>query len=128
MQILPEKMKASHPFQFNVMHVLPTNKIPFHKVPLDMIISNKLTFHRKFDKQKKMNMATQTHQPVHSRDQEAEEEGIILLDEFKFPHCAMQINDTEFTAEGLKFVYSKMYSFLKLQKRKHCGVTLILNP
>ena len=43
-QILPVGYKSSQPFQFNMMHILPSSKIPFAKVPLDMMISTKLTF------------------------------------------------------------------------------------
>ena len=35
------------------MHILPSNKIPFHKVPLDVMITNKLNFVKKHQKVKK---------------------------------------------------------------------------
>jgi len=28
------------------------------------------------------------HTPIHDRDAEAAEAGLVLIDEFKFPHCA----------------------------------------
>lgn len=40
-QILPEKCKSSTPLQFNMMHVLPQSQIPFNKLPLDFLISQK---------------------------------------------------------------------------------------
>lgn len=49
-QILPVGYKSSQPFQFNMMHILPSSKIPFAKVPLDMMISTKLTFLKKKQK------------------------------------------------------------------------------
>jgi len=32
------------------MHILPSSKIPFAKVPMDVLISNKLTFLKKNEK------------------------------------------------------------------------------
>lgn len=52
-QLLPEKQKSSMPLQFNTMHVMPSFKIPFNKVPLDFMISNKLNFIKKNEKAKK---------------------------------------------------------------------------
>lgn len=46
-QILPEGFKSCQPFQFNMMHILPSSKIPFAKVPLDVMISTKLTYVKK---------------------------------------------------------------------------------
>lgn len=46
-QVLPVGQKASTPFQFNCMHILPSAKIPFKKVPLDLMITNKLNFVKK---------------------------------------------------------------------------------
>jgi hypothetical protein len=50
-QILPANQKSSFPFQFNAMHILPSSKIPFPKVPLDTMIKNKIDFSKKFEKQ-----------------------------------------------------------------------------
>jgi hypothetical protein len=38
-QTLPVGYKSSFPLQFNAIHILPSAKIPFEKVPLDMLIS-----------------------------------------------------------------------------------------
>ena len=46
-QILPVGQKSSSPFQFNCMHLIPSNQIPFDKVPLDSMIKNKTTFSKK---------------------------------------------------------------------------------
>jgi|TARA_B110000305_G_C19394664_1_gene616790 hypothetical protein len=49
-----------------MMHILPSSKIPFEKVPLDMMISNKSTFIKK--QEKRMAAASQMggkqHRPV----------------------------------------------------------------
>jgi hypothetical protein len=35
------------------MHILPSSKIPFPKVPLDTMIKNKIDFTKKYEKQLK---------------------------------------------------------------------------
>ena len=47
------------PFQFNVMHILPSSKIPFEKVPLDVLIATKLTYKKKAEKKVKDNVFIQ---------------------------------------------------------------------
>jgi len=112
------------------MHILPSFKIPFNKVPLDFMISNKLNFIKKHDKSKKASNASnfKVHEPIHSRDYEAEEFGIVLIDEFRYPHCVFPLGNTEMNAEGLKYGYNKMANWLGLSKRNHIGVTMICTP
>jgi len=51
-----------------MMHVLPSSKIPWNKVPLDMMISNKMTFLKKNEKRMKKAsagaMSNKLHRPV----------------------------------------------------------------
>jgi hypothetical protein len=72
------------------MHVLPQSKIPFAKIPLDIMIATKLTYVKKNQKSKRNNSvkahAVKEDQPIHVRDDEAFEQNMILIDEFKFPH------------------------------------------
>lgn len=49
-QTLPVGKKSSTPLQFNMMHVLPSSKIPFAKIPIDVMIKNKVNFKKKRDK------------------------------------------------------------------------------
>lgn len=49
-QILPTGQKSAFPFQFNCIHILPSSKIPFPKIPLDIMIKNKITFLKKQQK------------------------------------------------------------------------------
>jgi len=69
-----------------MMHVLPSSKIPWNKVPLDMMISNKMTFLKKNEKRMKNKSAggfqNKLHRPVQEREQEAAEAGLFLVDEF----------------------------------------------
>lgn len=87
--MLPVGYKSSFPLQFNVLHILPSSKIPFAKVPLDVMISNKLTFLKKSQKkqQEQVSMNSLQHKPVHSNEAEAQDQGLLLIDEFEFPHA-----------------------------------------
>ena len=124
-QILPVGCKSSQPFQFNMMHILPSSKIPFAKVPLDTMISTKLTFKKKkekLDKDGKLSI----HQAVHPNEKEATDMGLLLIDEFKFDHAIFQIGNGEFTTEGLQYGYKKLYNFLGLHKKTDAGLTVIV--
>lgn len=68
------------------------------------------------------------HKSVHSRDQEASEKGMVLIDEFTFPHCVFMLANNEMNADGCMYGYNKMAQFLQIDKKKHLGVTLILTP
>ncbi len=129
-QVLPVGQKASTPLQFNVMHILPSSKIPFPKVPLDVMISNKLTFLKKNEKRLKdqSRLGQHDHVPVHLNELDAAEEGLILIDEFEFPHAIYQVGPTEMNAEGLVYGYKKLFNFLKLKEKQHLGITLIVSP
>lgn len=73
-----------------MMHILPSSKVPFARIPLDTMIASKLTFLKKNEKNQNKDGARSyagtQHQPVHDRDEEAMELNMVLLDEFKFPH------------------------------------------
>jgi len=58
-----------------MMHIIPSSKIPFPKVPLDVMIKNKITFLKKQEKRSKNpgSMSQQLHVPVHSTETEAAE-------------------------------------------------------
>lgn len=129
-QILPYGQKASQPYQFNMMHILPSSKIPFEKVPLDMMISNKSTFIKK--QEKRMAAASQMggkqHRPVQPRETQAQEQGLLLIDEYLFPHAVFLLSKTDMNAEGLQYGYKKLVQFLGLGKTQHVGITLIVTP
>ena len=89
-QLLPAKYKSSHPLQFNMMHIIPSSKIPLERVPIDRLIATKLTFLKKEEKiSKDMSTidANFNNVPVHKSEALARESGLILLDEFEFPHA-----------------------------------------
>ncbi len=49
-QILPIGQKSCTPYQFNCIHILPNAHIPFSVLPLEKMISNKITFVKKYEK------------------------------------------------------------------------------
>lgn len=134
-QVLPANQKSSHPFQFNCFHVLPNAKIPFPILPIEKMIKNKMTFNTKLEKQEK-NKKNNTgsgkqflkHETIQKRDAEAADAGIVLLDEFKFPHAVYPINPSEMSIEGLKYAYNKVSTFLDLKANQDMGITVIVAP
>lgn len=99
------------------MHVLPSSKIPFEKVPLDVLIATKLTFKKKADKKVKEN--GKVGQKVeHPREVEANELGLLLIDEYEFPHAIFQVSESDLNVEGLQYGYKKCLSFLGLQNKQ----------
>lgn len=70
----------------------------------------------------------QKHDAIHSRDSEAAEAGIVLLDEYQFPHAVYPINPSEMSIEGLKFAYSTIANFLGLKTKQDAGMTVIVAP
>lgn len=125
LQILPVGYKSSQPFQFNMMHILPSSKIPFTKVPLDMMISTKLTFLKKKSKMDK-DGKNSSLKPVHANEKEAVDMGLVLLDEYPFDHAIFQIGNGEFNQDGLQYGYKKLYNFLGLDKNPNAGLTMIV--
>jgi hypothetical protein len=89
------------------------------------MIKNKMTFCTKLEKASRRAATTgvvnnadfNKHKAIHDRDSEAAEAGIVLLDEYKFPHAIYPINPTEMTIEGLKHAYSKIAGFLDVKSQ-----------
>lgn len=116
------------------MHILPNSNIPFQSIPLEKMISNKLTFNKKYGKQMRDPSKTNSkiHLPVQVNDKEAEEAGLLLVDEYLFPHAIYKFQqESEMAPEGLKYAYNKIANFLKLndlQQIYGVGVTIIVTP
>ena len=73
-------------------------------VPIDRLISTKLTYLKKDDKiNKEMSDTSRKAKihKIHKNEELAKEQGIILLDEFEFPHAVFQLNRDELTSTGL---------------------------
>jgi hypothetical protein len=132
-QILPSKFKSSHPFQFNMVHILPSSKIPMETLPLDKLISTKLTFIKKEEKAKKDLDAKQfaafiKSKPVHKNEAAAREEGLLVLDELKYSHAVFQLGKDDQNEKGMMYGYTKIFNFLKLKNRRDVGLTIIVTP
>lgn len=75
------------------------------------MIANKMTFMKKYGKQQNDPSKTQakTHREVHARDKEAEEQGLLMVDEYLFPHCVFPLTSTsDMEADELKYNFNKM--------------------
>lgn len=97
-QILPVGMKASQPYQFNIMHVIPSSKLPVETLPLDLLINNAVSYNRKAERR---GMATSANQLAESKfaaaatadaaretlEKEAVSQGLFMLPEYQFDHC-----------------------------------------
>ena len=115
------------------MHILPNASIPFSTIPLEKMISNKMTFNKKYGKQMRDASKTNSkiHLPVQPNDKEAEEQGLLLVDEYLFPHAIYKFQqESELAPDGLKYAYQKIAGFLKLSSlQAHgVGVTIIVTP
>ena len=44
LQILPVGQKSSQPLQFNMLHLLPREKFPVNRLPLDLYIANRMAY------------------------------------------------------------------------------------
>lgn len=106
-----------------MMHVLPSSKIPFAKVPLDMMISTKLTF---LKKKSKVDGKSQSLKAVHPNEKEAIDMGLVLIDEFTFDHAIFQVGSGEFNSDGMQYGYKKLFNFLRLHKNPNAGLTMIV--
>ena len=131
-QVLPANQKSSMPFQFNCMHVLPSEKIMVERLPIERMIAQKMKFYRKNEKQqrnmKSSKNAIKVHIPVHERDPEATEIDLILLDEFEFPHAIMTIKPEQVSRDELNYTYKKICAFLGLHTNQDTGITVIVTP
>ena len=72
--------------------------------------------------------AVKKHKPLHANEEEAEEAGLLLLDEYPFEHAIHLLEDGELSIEGLKYGYKKICNFLGLTKNTSAGLTMIVAP
>ena len=137
-QVLPVDQKSSVPYQFNMMHVLPQAKIPVKQLPLDIFISNHVSFLRKKERSGEASGAvitTATAGRQLTAREELEElaiqQGLLMIPEFQFDHCLFQLGPENFVNEpALQFkeIYQRCATFLRFQSRPNIGVTVILTP
>ena len=65
---------------------------------------------------------------MQARDSEAAALGLVLLDEFKFPHAVFPISPSEMSIDGLKYAYGKIAGFLDLKVNQDAGLTVVVAP
>lgn len=94
------------------------------------MIKSKITFLKKQDKRSKNpgSMSSALHIPIHENEKEAEELGLTLVDEYRFPHAVFQITPSDMNPEGLQYGYKKLFNFLGLGNKPEVGLTLIVAP
>ena len=70
------------------------------------MIKNKLNFQKKKNRRLKDGKDVQSikaHKNLHEREEEADEAGLVMLDEYPFEHAVHVLEDGELTIEGLKY-------------------------
>jgi hypothetical protein len=131
-QVLPVGEKASQPKQYQLMHILPNQKIPFASLPLDVLISAKSALIKKKQAEGNDDVIQQSSIPV-KRGQPVPEvpaidtKGVFNLDEYKFPHAVI-IHESGLKPETLLQEYRKLFTYLKLDQQPDVGLTLIVTP
>lgn len=51
-----------------------------------------------------------------TKEKEADAQGLILVNEFDFPHAVFEILPTEMSSDGLQLGYRKLSTFLNLKE------------
>ena len=119
------------------MHVLPQNKIPVERLPLDLFISTQVGLQRKKERSegRNANITTATAGRHLSQREEMEELAIqsqlLMIPEFQFDHCIYVLQPENFLhdpASQFAEIYSRCAVFLQLQSRPNVGVTVIVTP
>lgn len=91
------------------------------------MITTKQKFRSKYTKVSKNRSAlTDTHKKVHELDNLAHEKGMVLIDEFKFPHCILPLAQNHFSGDGCQYAYNMIVEFLKPNPKD--GLTIVLSP
>lgn len=114
-----------------MLHVLPNNKIPVDKLPLDQWISNALGYQRK---QERSGPAATRHGSMTKREETlmvAAQSGLFLIPEFQFEHCIYSIPTDAIGADPGSFimdVYRRCSDFLRLATKPDTGLTVLVSP
>ena len=131
-QILPTGQKSSQPYQFNMLHVLPSNKIPVSILPIDLFISNALSYLKKMDKKKRLGAIEDdvgvTKTPREEMEAQANQSGLFMIPEYDFVHCICSLNAGDWADDGLQSVYMKCAEFLRFKSRPDVGMTVMIAP
>lgn len=111
------------------MHILPNSKIPFPNIPLDILISNKIS-HLKVQQERALEEAKQliiagksssskhvSSSPVKktAAAEQPNTAGVLKVDEYAFPH-AIVVLEGGLNEQSLMGNYNKCYNYLKLEE------------
>jgi hypothetical protein len=72
--------------------------------------------------------STNKHISTTMKEQKANEDNIILVPEFDFPHGIFKIAYTELNVDGMVYAYQKLATFLNLRNLTDVGITIIVSP
>lgn len=72
--------------------------------------------------------AVRAHKAIHKREDEAEDQDLMMLDELPFEHVVCPIDDGELNVDTLKYSFKKLAKFLKFDEDHDCGMTFIIAP
>ena len=135
-QILPVGQKSSMPYQFNMLHCLPSKNIPCERLPIDVFFANQVSLQRKkerqhnsavrYDPEQLANMTAREH-----LEQKALDVGLIMIPEFQFDHVFYALNQENLLndpATQMAEIYSRCCEFLRLSTRPNVGITVIVSP
>jgi len=132
-QVLPTGQKASKPYQFNMLHVLPSYKIPV-QLPLDVMISQRQTeLAREVAAVEKENKAKGTgarnkpdpYEGMSGVQADFRRNGILQLEEYQFPHCVLGFQGEQ-SGEQLNESFNRARLFLEPHRDQ--GFSLLVAP
>ena len=116
-----------------MLHILPSNKIPVNVLPIDLFISNALSYLKKCEKKKKLGEIVDdpaiAKTPREEMEEQANIQGLFMIPEYDFEHCICSLNPQDWADEnGLQSVYMKCAEFLRFKSRPDVGMTVLIAP
>ena len=87
-----------------MLHILPSNKIPVPVLPLDLFISNTLSYLKKVEKQKNTGKFAEAEIPTKTMREEMEDranlQGLFMIPEYEFEHCISSLTPGDWQNEN----------------------------
>ena len=118
-------MKSSLTMQFNGIHILPQNKIPF-ELPIETFLKNHESNERKVERRNLKDKVIIDNEARAKFESDAKASGLIVLPEFDFQHVIYKLTEASLSSEGLVYSYTKCAVFLGLKDDEQSGVTMVL--
>lgn len=124
-QVLPVGQKSSVPFQFNAIHILPHDKLPF-PLPIELFLKNNESNERKIERRSIKTDSAHEDAARLQFELAAKSQGLLVLPEFRFKHVIYKLTEQNLSSEGLLYSYTKCAVFLGLKDNETAGVTMLL--